>query len=851
MSKGKNTKPFQHFFSKRENIFLIFIGLIPIFSPSLFEKLFNEYINKPIFENIESNILVDIIVIILTMIIVRIYDYKFGKRYFLSTFSSKIIFILTFWYLIYRFQGGWHYLSFSFYPSFFYSDILLIIPFSHLFILSQKLYKKKQKADISTNGFLIDEPTKEDSLGRESYAKAIAIKIKKSYPIKYAMAIGITGKWGSGKTTFMGLIEKALNQEEKPIIINFKPRKNHDSNNIIIDFFDELEETLGVYNENLSFNIHQYLKQLTTVDDNIYFKTIDFLNTIIFGKKSTQNMFDEINEAIEQIDRQVIIFIDDIDRLDSKEVIEVIKLIRFSANFNNVVFVVAYDKGYVINAINEFNTYEKEWFLEKIFQVEFPLPTFENNRLKSELEKKLISNFPEYKYQFQNYFTDESNYLIVDKCILTMRDLVRFSNAFCLDFDSVKDEVLVKDFINISLLKLKYSAVYEILFIEQKELFTGMAQTILDEKFTPSEPQYFISLNNTKMRQYLLKNKESLNLSRNKIDDIIEIIRIIFSQPTKKGTVLTVSQPERYNSDNILSIRKPSNFGIYFSIRLLEGNLSEIDFRNARKSSYENCLVKLNEWLELKLEDELLDKIEAITLFDDKNDFEQIIKILFHLGSIKEDLQSRSIEITKRNLMISEYRTDTNEKRYYDNNTENYRHFLNTILIDKLQDYLIDFKAKLIQSINELESSINNSNHLKFSIQKEERMSFMSEYIKIYFRESRGMKDLITLYDMCIIRTQNVPYINSVTKEINESMLTSTLKTNRVLELFEHIMPANEGPYYIATPYSATAYFKYLFPTKNNFDEFVKQIDKSVENKSINRYIEFVEKYFDKIVKTT
>lgn len=851
MTKEKNNKPFYDFFSKRENIFLIFIGLTPIFFQSLFEKLFNDYITKPIFENIESNILVDIIIILIGFGVFIYYSNKFKKGYFLFTFKTYLFSILASWYLFYRLKGGWNYLSFSIYPPISYSDIFLVIPLAYILKrllrekeLDEEEEEESSKTENNYNGFLIDEPTIEDSLGRKGYSKAIAAKIKNSYPIKYAMAIGITGKWGSGKTTFMQLIEKALSEESKPIIINFRPRKNHDSNNIIIDFFDELEETLGVYNENLSFNIHQYLKQLTTVDDNIYFKTIDFFNTIIFGKKSTQDMFDEINKAIQQIEKQVIIFIDDIDRLDSKEVIEVIKLIRFSANFNNVVFIVAFDKGYVINAINEFNTYEKEWFLEKIFQVEFPLPTFENKKLKSELEKKLISNYPEYETEFKNYFNDESNYLIIDKCILTMRDVVRFTNAFCLDFGMLKEEVLVKDFINISLLKFKYSALYEFIYLDRKKLFSDIVESELDKIYTPTVAQYFISVDSDNIKNYL-KKKETLFPNKDDIDVFTDIIVKIFSMPPAGGIrEILINQSKKFNTSNILSIRKPSNFGIYFSLRLLAGNLGEIDFKNARRDKYEDCLIKVNEWLELKLEGELLDKIEAINLFDNKNDFEQIIKILFHLGSTEKVKQDEAIRLIRHHLMVSESLENSNKKIYYDDNAKFYTDFLTTLFKDNT--FQITFKAKLIQSINLVESSNHNFLRLKFGIAEVDRISLMCDYVRIYFEESRNIIDLIDLYDMCIIRTQDGK--DEAPQIINELMLKLFLDNNKVLELFEYIIPLNKNPD-ITTSFSNAlnnGYFKYLFPIKNNFDEFVKQIDKSVENKSLNGYIEFVEKYFDK-----
>lgn len=45
------------------------------------------------------------------------------------------------------------------------------------------------------------------------------------------------------------------------------------------------------------------------------------------------------------------VVIDDLDRLEGTELMAVLKLIRITANFKNLIFIVAYDKGFVANAL--------------------------------------------------------------------------------------------------------------------------------------------------------------------------------------------------------------------------------------------------------------------------------------------------------------------------------------------------------------------------------------------------------------------------------------------------------------------------------------------------------------------
>src|SRR5215212_3795553 len=64
------------------------------------------------------------------------------------------------------------------------------------------------KTDVnSTVKIIIDEPAEEDALDFKRYSQNLANIIKGTTP---QFAVGIFGKWGTGKTTLMRMIEKEL-----------------------------------------------------------------------------------------------------------------------------------------------------------------------------------------------------------------------------------------------------------------------------------------------------------------------------------------------------------------------------------------------------------------------------------------------------------------------------------------------------------------------------------------------------------------------------------------------------------------------------------------------------------------
>jgi len=66
---------------------------------------------------------------------------------------------------------------------------------------------------------------------------------------------------------------------------------------------------------------------------------INFSNT----KESLDEIKQRIESYITQTKKKIIILIDDIDRLQSKEILLVFKLVRITANFKKIIFILAFD----------------------------------------------------------------------------------------------------------------------------------------------------------------------------------------------------------------------------------------------------------------------------------------------------------------------------------------------------------------------------------------------------------------------------------------------------------------------------------------------------------------------------
>ncbi|MBB6005286.1 P-loop NTPase fold protein [Arcicella rosea] len=816
--------------SNRKIIFLSAVAILPILFNKYFESILNEYIGKPIFQNLESSYFSDIIFLVISILLFFYYRYKYKNDHYFSSFDSSLVIVIGFWYFIYRCSGGWHYSRFWFMPILSYLDIFLIVPLAHIFFCIKRctLQKQAENQEDTKKGFQTDKPIEElsdEKLGRGNYAQKIAEQINDSFP-KESFAIGITGKWGSGKTSFLHLIKKKLNGNT--IIVDFNAWHSHETKNLITDFFDLLKAELN--DGSVSQHINLYVKQLTAVDDNIYFKTIDFLQKTIFGTQSTQEIFDRINASIKRLNKQIVIFIDDLDRLDNKEIIEIIKLIRISANFKNTVFVVAFDKGYVINAIAEINPHEKERFLEKIFQAEFPLPTFEKNRFRSIMIEKLKSKLNNnYHIEIDKYFSDISHLEIFERCIHTLRDVTIFTNPFCINFEQVAEDVLFADFFNVELIKLKYHTIYTVLFEENKYFLSIYKSNVLSNN---NSKLNFLYLDETKFKEYLKSNASKLKITTDNIEEINSLVSKIFFQPKKTPLTFYFENDELINTENIQSIRRPSNFYIYSSMRLTEGVLSERDFKNVRKSENINDFkIAIKNWIDKNLIDELILKFEITNLYDSLEDFELIIKGMLELGQhlfLLEKFDRFHLYQVLRNKLQNNFK---NIVEFYQNDELTAKHEYNKIILRIFEDdeYNSIFKAEFLHVVMKAEGQSYN-----FPIDEQNILDLLFYFFNDFCNANFVFnKELWDLYKLCIFVNEHGR--DFCDERVNELVKSFALEHD-IIGFFEKNIVKYNGKYRFG------GFINELFQTTDQLKSFINKVTDPILKTTLLTFYEKSEK---------
>lgn len=335
---------------------------------------------------------------------------------------------------------------------------------------------------MDRHNFASDNPinTKsEDFLGRSEFAISLAENIIK-FNSKDNLVIGLYGNWGTGKTSLLHLIEEHI-KEKYPnnLQLYFNPWNFSDQNQLIKQFFNVLSnslqrkdksETAKSIGNHLSLysKIFQPLKIIPGIG-NTFAIIGDLLGSSgeLIHKigEETQNDLESIknslSELLASLKYKIIIFLDDLDRLNNQEIKQIFQLIKILADFPNIVYVLAFDRNVVVNALSKVQEGKGEDYLEKIVQVPIEIPEITNEKvyayLDSELNSLQIYDNSELYNQthWGNIFhSGIKNYF------RTIRDVNRFFNVFRFIYSLLKDEVNRVDLIAITVLKIFEPVLY-------------------------------------------------------------------------------------------------------------------------------------------------------------------------------------------------------------------------------------------------------------------------------------------------------------------------------------------------------------------------------------------------------
>ena len=363
---------------------------------------------------------------------------------------------------------------------------------------------------------------------------------------------------------------------DETILLDFNPWMYRKAPNLTQIFFEEFSRALAPYNSALASGFTRYVDHILAKDDSAWLQFGARLLPQGFKEKSTSEQYDFLKKEIGRLGRKIVIFIDDVDRLDSEELIELFSLIRNSSlSFPYMSYILAYDKEYVASQLQgKFNEHTYR-YMEKILQVEYPLAKITPEQLEEalRLELKRIGS--------DDLCTPiESSEVQLVYHLPTLRAIKRICNTLSSYRKELEGNVALFDWFIIELIRIQYPRVFDLLRVNYTRILRSEGdQYIINvlEKGEEQSPLATASLPDHPLHggiihpsRYLSEHQDSLQIKN--VGLVIELIGMVWGRTRK------VAPLQANHSDYIER---------YFYGTLRECEIDETEFRGHVNLSFE------------------------------------------------------------------------------------------------------------------------------------------------------------------------------------------------------------------------------------------------------------------------
>jgi hypothetical protein len=482
--------------------------------------------------------------------------------------------------------------------------------------IKQAFYNKRENAKISLLSSGENKVEQSDEIDYERIYSQIVKQII-NINIDNAFIISLNGPYGSGKSVLLNKIKKSIENEKinEDIIINsFSPWGYTNIELQTKGFLDAINEMVSPFSLSLRYEFLNLTDKLLDVKSSLSGILFPILSVLGINSSDKDSSIDRIKRKIKKLDKKFVLLIDDLDRLEKEEILNIFKLVRSVADFNNFVFIIVYDKENVKKI-----TGKEDDFLNKFFDLRIDLfersvdkiddfifntfsDLFNNDRFKNYINIKLIdiikkplvfSNYfnpylnsaiSETNETYQNIIYGEDSLKIIENKMIKLyeffdsyREIIYFKNYLIFNLETL-DSTINNNFKKLNLFNFHEYFLLQLVLFKNPELrnyiYNNLIENILNFDF-----KIEIELNKNEKFKANTLYKDTFNFLFNR--------KVLFENQIRF----------------LSSIRKSTNLEVYFKNNIFNNsdfiklNIALIEFNKINKYENEYKYSKINYYL--------------------------------------------------------------------------------------------------------------------------------------------------------------------------------------------------------------------------------------------------------------
>jgi uncharacterized membrane protein YoaT (DUF817 family) len=253
----------------------------------------------------------------------------------------------------------------------------------------------------------------------------------------------------------------------------------------------------------LKYNTLAAKKMAEEISENIFGtqKSTRILKTFFENENDVVTLKNKINDYLRLCGKKVVFFIDNIDRIESGNIILLFKLVGNILDFNRVTYVLSYDNDRIRKIFdNDLNIDYK--YLKKVIQMQIRVPEVNENALNNLFKKSLNNLLIEYGEDKENlnYYDCIINFMCEQK--IDVRDFKRFINSVIGSVFSGSNYLNKRDLVIIEYIRLYNISLYQKIYKnskffvshDKKENSKIYTMSLHNEKFNQDGKEFFKEL---------------------------------------------------------------------------------------------------------------------------------------------------------------------------------------------------------------------------------------------------------------------------------------------------------------------------------------------------------------------